>query len=66
MKKKSISKSDECCDKNEQDDGGSGKRGRGPLKSLSNDLDEEEEACRKSRPLAKQGKWETPGARSPD
>ena len=33
---------------------------------MSKDLDEEEEACSKSGPLAKQGKWETPGARSPD
>ena len=62
MKKKSISKSDECSDKNEQDDGGS----RASQRSLSKDLDEEEEACRKSRPSAKQGKWETPGIRSPD
>lgn len=62
MKKKNISKSDECCNKNKQDDGGS----RASQRSLSKDLDEEEEACRKSRPSAKQGKWETPGTRSPD
>ena len=33
--------------------------GRGTSqRSLSKDLDEEEEACRKSRPLGKQEKWD--------